>query len=148
MCVCVCECAYRVCTVFALREGGMMGIEDELIHFPNHVRLFFVPFPSYSPTLDTLYIPYTHPIHTHTLHILTLYTPCNTSPKPEAYTSYTPSPLSDPPHRWYSIYIYIYIHTHTHTHTHTHIMLAGANKVRGASLVFHQHHFRLVLTSL
>jgi hypothetical protein len=28
----------RVCTVFALRKGGKMGIEDELIHFPTHVQ--------------------------------------------------------------------------------------------------------------
>lgn len=28
----------RVCTVFALRDGGKMGIEDELINFPSNVR--------------------------------------------------------------------------------------------------------------
>lgn len=31
----------RVCTVFALRDGGKMGIEDELINFPNNVRTSF-----------------------------------------------------------------------------------------------------------
>jgi len=31
----------RVCTVFALRDGGKMGIEDELINFPSNVRTDF-----------------------------------------------------------------------------------------------------------
>ena len=41
----------RVCTVFALRDGGRMGIEDELIHYSRDVRTSFQAHTWYGVTL-------------------------------------------------------------------------------------------------